>query len=166
MSISEFVDYIGNEHIEKIVRFRVKRNVDLYSAIESVIKEKNISNAIIIGNSGALKSAILRNVKKKPENYPVKPADRIYYSNETPMELISLNGWVAPTDNGEPYIHLHFGVSTVPNDSDKVIALGGHLEKNAAKTWLGVVISIIVFSNDSGVQACEDNVTKMYDLFY
>ena len=55
------------------------------------------------------------------------------------MEIVSLTGWIATTDDEKTEIHAHFSASTVMND--KVVTLGGRLIPGAI-TSIKVVIVI------------------------
>ena len=153
---------IGSQKIERVVQFRVKEGSDLLKAIEEAIKTENIQNGVIVSGLGALKKAVFRNLKRFPDRFPVKPEDRLYLELEKPMELVSLVGWIAEREDGEPEIHVHFSASTV--EGDKVVTLGGHLTEDTI-AGIKVVISILVLAPGSSY-AGFDEATQTHDLMF
>ena len=92
----KLIESIGSQNIERLVQFRVKPDVDLLKAIEEAVKAEGVRAGVIVSGLGALKKALFRNLKVFPKSYPVTPEDRLYLEVTTPMELVSLSGWIAP----------------------------------------------------------------------
>ena len=86
--------------IERIVQFRVALGADLLEAIGQAVRQEEIESGVIISGVGALNKAIFRNLTVFPKRFPVQPEDRIYLEIDTPMELVSLGGWIAPISGG------------------------------------------------------------------
>ena len=153
--------YSGKGKIKEILQFRIKEGVDLLEAINKTVLYNSIQSAIIISGIGALKKAICRNLKWFPKEYPVKDEDRIFYSIEKPLELVSLAGWIARKPNREPEVHAHFSVSTT--EGEKIHSFGGHLTKGTI-TGIKVVVALLLLEEDN-FYADFDNKSKSFDLF-
>jgi predicted DNA-binding protein with PD1-like motif len=110
---------------------------------------------------GALKKAVFRNLRHFPPQFPVTPRDRLYLSVSQPMELVSLTGWIAPKDSGDPEIHAHFSASLVENET--VVTLGGHLTHETI-CGIKVVVAILAVAPEV-VWAAKDSDTQTHDLF-
>jgi len=132
---------LSSGRIEQIVLIRVRKNVDLLSAIEEAVESKNIKKGLILGGIGALKRAVFRNMKKFPENLPVENSDRLYLEINKPLELLSLTGHISERENGLLHIHAHFSASFVENN--RIITLGGHLTRGSI-TFIKVTAIIAV----------------------
>ena len=158
----KLIEGIGSQNIQRLVQFRVKPDVDLLKAIEEAVKAEGVRAGVIVSGLGALKKALFRNLKVFPKSYPVTPADRLYLEVTTPMELVSLSGWIAPKSGGGVEVHAHFSASTVKNDT--VVTLGGHLTKGTI-CGIKVVVAILVLE-EGGVYTDKDENTKSFDIFW
>ena len=160
--VLKFIEGIGSQNIERLVQFRAKPDVDLLKAIEEAVKAEGVRAGVIVSGLGALKKALFRNLKVFPKSYPVTPEDRLYLEVTTPMELVSLSGWIAPKTGGGVEVHAHFSASTVRNDT--VVTLGGHLTEGTI-CGIKVVVAILVLA-EGGVYTDKDDNTKSFDLFW
>jgi predicted DNA-binding protein with PD1-like motif len=158
----KFIEGIGSQNIERLLQFRVKPDVDLLKAIEEAVGAEGVRAAVIVSGLGALKKAVFRNLKVFPKSYPVTPNDRLYLEVTTPMELVSLAGWIAPKTGGGVEVHAHFSAATVEND--KVVTLGGHLTEGTI-CGIKVVVAVVVLA-EGGVYADKDGNTKSCDIFW
>jgi len=158
----KFIEGIASQNIERLVQFRVKPNADLLKAIEEAVDAQGVRAGVIVSGLGALKKALFRNLKVFPKSYPVTAKDRLYLEVTTPMELVSLTGWIAPKTGGGAEIHAHFSASTVENDA--VVTLGGHLTEGTI-CGIKVVVAILVLA-EGGVYADKDGNTKSFDIFW
>ncbi len=158
----KFIEGIGSQNIERLVQFRIKPDVDLLKAIEEAVKAEGVRAGVIVSGLGALKKALFRNLKVFPKSYPVTPEDRLYLEVTTPMELVSLSGWIAPKTGGGVEVHGHFSASTVTNDT--VVTLGGHLTEGTI-CGIKVVVAILVLA-ERGVCADMDEKTQSFDIFW
>ncbi len=158
----KFIEGIGSQNIERLLQFRVKPDVDLLKAIEEAVGAEGVRAAVIVSGLGALKKAVFRNLKVFPKSYPVTPNDRLYLEVTTPMELVSLAGWIAPKTGGGVEVHAHFSAATVEND--KVVTLGGHLTEGTI-CGIKVVVAVVVLV-EGGVYADKDGNTKSCDIFW
>jgi predicted DNA-binding protein with PD1-like motif len=152
----------GFSQIERVFQFRVKSDADLLQAISEAVSAEGIRAGVFVSGLGALKKAVFRNLRVFPEKYPVTPEDRLYLEVCSPMELVSLTGWIAPKAGDGVEIHAHFAASTVQNET--VVTLGGHLTEG---TTCGIkcVVAVLVIEGDR-LHAQEEEKTKTVDLFF
>lgn len=153
---------VGSCRLERVVQFKVKEGSDLLAAIKESVMGEKIDSGIIVSGIGALKRAIFRNLKVFPDVFPVQKNDRLYLEVTSPMELVSLGGWVAAEEGGEPNIHAHFSASTVVEDS--VVTMGGHLTEGTI-AGIKVVVAIAILEKGSATAAF-DEATKSNDIFF
>ena len=156
------IQCIGSSPVQRVVQFRIKPDSDFLKAIAEALKAEGVLAGVFVSGLGALKKAIFRNLKVFPETYPVTPEDRLYREVTTPMELVSLTGWIAPTLGGGTEIHAHFAASTVENEA--LVTLGGHLTEGTI-CGIKVVVAVLVL-DDGSVYADEDPGSKAPDIFF
>jgi predicted DNA-binding protein with PD1-like motif len=120
--IQDLLEGIGKGRMDRIVFAKLAMDADLLEGIKKLTKREGVRTGVIISGVGALKKATFRNLKTLPPDFKVERHHRIYLELEQPMEIVSLTGWIATKENGEPEIHAHFSASTVIDD--KVVTLG------------------------------------------
>lgn len=130
---------VGSGFVKRIVVARLKVGIDLLEGLHEVVRRESIQKGVFIGAVGALQKAVFRNVKQLPKTFPVTDQDRLYLEINQPLELVSLTGHIAPKQNGEPNVHVHFSASTVQDDT--VVTLGGHLTQGTM-TSIKVAVAI------------------------
>jgi predicted DNA-binding protein with PD1-like motif len=151
---------IGKGRMGRVVMGKLAMDVDLLEAIEELVKKERIRTGVILSGIGALKKATFRNLKVLPPDLKVEKHHRLYLELEQPMEIVSLTGWIATRENGEPEIHAHFSASTVIND--QVVTLGGHLTPGTL-TSVKVVI-VIGEIEDTDIRAGLDPRLNQIDV--
>jgi predicted DNA-binding protein with PD1-like motif len=152
----------GFSQIQRLFQFRIKSDADLLQAISEAVSTEGVRAGVFVSGLGALKKAIFRNLKVFPKKYPVTNEERLYLEVTSPMELVSLTGWIAPKAGGGVEVHAHFAASTVQDET--VVTIGGHLTEG---TICGIkcVIAVLVIEGDS-LYANQDEKTKTFDLFF
>jgi predicted DNA-binding protein with PD1-like motif len=156
------IECIGSSPVQRVVQFRIKPDSDLLKAIAEAVEAEGVKAGVFVSGLGALRKAIFRNLKVFPEKFPVTPADRLYLEITTPMELVSLTGWIAPRVDGGTEIHAHFAASTVQNET--VVTLGGHLTEGTI-CGIKVVVAILILDEGS-LYADQDSGSKASDIFF
>jgi len=156
------IECIGASPVQRVVQFRIKPGSDLLKAIAEALKAERVRAGVFVSGLGALRKGIFRNLKVFPEKFPVRPEDRLYLEITTPMELVSLTGWIAPRGDGGSEIHAHFAASTVQNDT--VVTLGGHLTEGTI-CGIKVVVAVLVIGEDR-VHAAVDQHSKSFDISF
>jgi predicted DNA-binding protein with PD1-like motif len=151
---------VGKGRIGRMVMGKLAMDIDLLGGIEELVKKEKIQTGVILSGIGALKKATFRNLKVLPPDLKVEKHHRLYLDLEQPMEIVSLTGWIATQEDGEPEIHAHFSASTVM--SDQVVTLGGHLTPGTL-TSVKVVIVIGVIE-DTDIKAGLDPRVNQIDV--
>ncbi len=134
----DLLEGIGKGRMDRIVMGKLAMGVDLLGGIEELVKKEKVKTGAILSGIGALKKATFRNLKILPPDLKVERHHRLYLELEQPMEIVSLTGWIATREDGEPEIHAHFSASTVIND--QIVTLGGHLTTGTLTSVKVVVV--------------------------
>lgn len=158
--VPDLLEGIGRGRLDRIVMGKLRMDVDLLEGIEELVKKERIQTGVILSGIGALKKATFRNLKVLPPDLKVEKHHRLYLELEQPMEIVSLTGWIATRENGEPEIHAHFSASAVIND--QVATLGGHLTPGTI-TSVKVVI-VIGLIEDTDIRAGLDPRLNQIDV--
>jgi len=159
-SACNLLEGVGRGRMGRVVMGKLAMDVDLLEGIETLVKQERIRTGVILSGIGALKKATFRNLKVLPPDLKVEKHHRLYLELEQPMEIVSLTGWIATREDGEPEIHAHFSASTVIND--QVVTLGGHLT-NGVITSVKVVVVIGVIE-DTDIRAGLDFRLNQFDV--
>ena len=159
-SACNLLEGVGRGRMGRVMMGKLAMDVDLLEGIETLVKQEKIQTGVILSGIGALKKATFRNLKVLPPDLKVEKHHRLYLELEQPMEIVSLTGWIATREDGEPEIHAHFSASTVIND--QVVTLGGHLT-NGVITSVKVVVVIGVIE-DTDIRAGLDPRLNQIDV--
>ena len=160
MMDNDYLEGIGRGKITRIIMGKLKIGVDLLEGIEELVREEKIKTGIILSGIGALQKGVFRNAKTIPPDYKMEDKYRLFVDIDSPLELVSLSGWVATTREGECNIHAHLLATTVINNN--IVSLGGHLVKGTI-TSIKVVVCIAVIE-DSNIEAALDPTTSQIDV--
>jgi predicted DNA-binding protein with PD1-like motif len=161
-SPSLYLEGIGNGKIGRIVMGKFKIGVDLLDGIEELARTENVTTGVILSGIGALQRAIFRNAKIMPPDYKMEDKYRVYIDINSPLELLSLNGWIATSIKGELNIHAHFSASTVVDE--RVITLGGHLTKGTITSIKDVVVIGVI--EETNIKAALDPQVNQVDVAF
>lgn len=148
----QYLEGIGKGKIEQIIMGKLRIGIDLLKGIEELAKRGNVRTGVILSGIGALEKGVFRNAKVIPPDYRMEDKYRLFVDIEKPLELVSLDGWIATTRNGELNIHAHFLATTIIDD--EIVSLGGHLIKGTI-TSIKVVVVIGVIE-DTDIKAALD----------
>ncbi len=159
-SVRNLLEGVGRGRMGRVVMGKLAIDIDLLEGIEELVKKERIRTGVILSGIGALKKATFRNLKILPADLKVEKHHRLYLDLEQPMEIVSLTGWIATREDGEPEVHAHFSASTVMND--QVVTLGGHLTSGTL-TSVKVVVVIGVIE-DTDIRAGLDPRLKQIDV--
>lgn len=111
-------------HINRVVIFRFKNDVDLLAGMDKMIRQEKIKNAVILSGAGSLKGYQVHQVSNR--DFPSK--NTFVKDPTAPCDLIAMNGYVI---NGKLHAHM-----TLANP-DK--AFGGHLEPGSTVFTFAIV---------------------------
>jgi len=111
---------VGRTFILKLVQ-----GEDLLESIETLIKENNIENAVVVSGIATFDRSSLHMISRT--DYPIK-----FYIDkkiDVPLEVVGVDGFIC---DGEPHIHCTI--------SDKNQAYAGHLLKGCRILYLGEIV--------------------------
>ena len=161
-SSTEFVERSGEFQIRRVVVGKLKVGVDLRKGIIELVKREKIKSGIFMSGLGALKKAVFRNAKIMPSDYKMKDEYRVFLEIDHPLELVSLPGWIATKENGEPEIHAHFTASTVMDD--KIVTFGGHLSDGTITSIKCVIVIGVI--DDARIRAANDPAVNQTEIYW
>jgi len=159
---AELLERSGSAQISRVVIGKLKIGVDLLEGIRELVRKEGIRSGVILSGIGALQKAVFRNAKIMPPNYKMEDKYRVYVELDQPSELVSMPGWIATRENGEPEIHAHFTASTVVNEH--VVTLGGHLTKGTITSIKCVVIIGVI--DDARFRAANDPAINQMEIYF
>jgi predicted DNA-binding protein with PD1-like motif len=128
--------YAISGKFDRILTLRFKYDTDLLAAMEKMVKQENIRNAVVLSGAGSVRGYQVHQVSNREF-----PSKNMFVKDPTaPADLIGMNGYVI---NGK--IHAHI---TLANPEK---AFGGHLEPGTrvftfAIVTLGVMSEGVDFS--------------------
>ncbi len=122
MSNSLFAS-IGTGNLGRVVVARVKPGQDLYDSLVGAARHADIRSGVILSCVAFLDHAVLRNVRRLPDEMPITDEHRIYVEMDGPFEVDAVAGYIRQ-QNGETTVHAHIVISGGP---DHTSAYGGHL---------------------------------------
>jgi predicted DNA-binding protein with PD1-like motif len=129
-----------SSQFDRVVILRVKYDTDLLSAMEQIVKEQKIHNAVIISGIGALRNYALHHVINR--TLPDKVA---YIKDPTgSADIIGMSGYIFDSK-----IHAHITLS-----SDKGV-LGGHLDPGN-KVFIYAIVTMGVLPDGLDLSKFED----------
>ena len=113
-------DRVGRTFILKL-----EQGEDLLEAIEQLIKEQRIENAVVVSGIATFDRSVLHQISGT--DYPIE----VYIDKKTdvPLEVAGVDGFIC---DGEPHIH-----ATI---ADKTSAYGGHVLKGCRILYLGEIV--------------------------
>ena len=159
---TELLERSGEFQIRRVVVGKLKIGVDLREGIMELVKREKIKSGVYLSALGALKKAVFRNAKIMPPDYKMEDKYRVFVEIDHPLELVSLPGWIATKETGEPEVHAHFTASTVIDD--KIVTFGGHLT-NGTITSIKCVIVIGVI-DDARIRAANDPAINQTEIYW
>ena len=116
--------YAISGQFQKVMVLRFKYDADLLAGIESMVKQNNIKNAVILAGAGSVRGYHVHQVSNR-----TLPSKNMFVKDPSaPADIISMNGYII---NGQ--IHAHM---TMANPDE---AFGGHLEPGTRIFTFGIV---------------------------
>ncbi len=159
---AELLERSTSAAISRVVIGKLKIGVDLLEGIKELVKREGVRSGVILSGLGALQKAVFRNAKTIPPDYKMEDKYRVYVELDQPLELVSMPGWIATPESGEPEIHAHFTASTVINE--RIVTLGGHLT-NGTITSIKCVVVIGVI-DDARIRAVKDPNVGSMEIYF
>ena len=119
------MDCFTSKHIGRTFILKLEQGEFLLESIQSLVKDKKISNAVIVSGIATFDQSRLHMISTT--DYPIKT----YIDEKTgvPLEVVSVDGFIA---DGEPHIHCTI--------SDRNQAYAGHLLEGCRILYLGEIV--------------------------
>lgn len=115
---------VAEARIGRMLCIRMAPGDDLYGTTLKICREKGVKAGIIVSAAASLQKAVLRNVWKFPDPFPITDDCRIFTPLNGPLELLQMSGNITQTEGGEPYLHAHVTISL---GRPEATCFGGHL---------------------------------------
>jgi predicted DNA-binding protein with PD1-like motif len=132
--------YAVNGSFARVVVLRFKYDVDLLAAMEKMVKEEKIKNAVILAGAGSVRGYQVHQVSNR--DFPSK---NMFVKDPTaPADLIGMNGYVI-----DGKIHAHM---TLANPDH---AFGGHLEPGT-HVFTFAIVTIGVMNDGTDFSRLDD----------
>lgn len=115
---------VAEAGIGRVLAIRMAPGDDLFGTTLKICREKNVKAGVILSVAASLQKAVLRNVWRFPDPFPINDECRIFTPLNGPLELLQMSGNVTQTEKGEPYLHAHV---TISMGRPEATCFGGHL---------------------------------------
>lgn len=113
---------VGN--FGRVLAIRLAPGEDVLPSMIQLLADAGIAQGVILSGVASLQHASLRNIHTFPENWPIRVQDRHTTRIEGPLEILAMQGNVAPAPDGSTFIHCHLEFST---GNPPATTYGGHL---------------------------------------
>ncbi len=119
------MEYFTSDRTGRTFVVKLVQGDDLLESIESLIREENVENAVVVSGIATFDRSRLHMITTT--GYP----SDIYIDEKTdvPLEVVSIDGFIC---DGQPHIHCTI--------SDKDRAYAGHVLKGCRILYLGEII--------------------------
>jgi predicted DNA-binding protein with PD1-like motif len=129
---------------DRILTLRFKYDTDLLAAMEKMVKQEKIRNAVILSGAGSVRGYQVHQVSNR-----TFPSKNMFVKDPTaPADLIGMNGYII---NGR--IHAHVTLAT----PDK--AIGGHLEPGTV-VFTFAIVTIGVLDDGADLSRVDDKTYR------
>lgn len=114
----------GIGRLSRVLVARLGPDEDILPATQELLLDAGITTAVILSGVASLQQATVRNIHRFPDRWPINPGDRRVTTIAGPLEVLAMQGNVAPGADGALLIHCHlcFSVGAPP-----AVTYGGHL---------------------------------------
>lgn len=110
----------------RVLAIRLGPGEDLLPAMEHLLLDAGLEQGVILSGVASLHHMTIRNIHRFPPEWPITSEDRRITTIAGPLEVLAMQGNVAPGDDGL-VIHCHLDVST---GAPPGTTFGGHLVPN------------------------------------
>jgi uncharacterized protein len=108
----------------RVLVIRLGPGEDVLPAMERLLVDADVTSGAIVSGVASLQHASVRNIVRFPEEWPIQTGDRTTTTVAGPLEILAMQGNVAPKPDGGLFIHCHveFSIGAPP-----ATTYGGHL---------------------------------------
>jgi uncharacterized protein len=143
----------------RVLVARLEPGSDLMPSLRTLAQRANIRTGVILSGVASFEKATIRNVGRRPEQYPITDQQRIFTPKEEPIELLALSGNISQKD-GEVFVHAHVTISSGLDDGR---AYGGHLVDGCIV--LTTAELVIMELTGLAMERVHDPVTRALELY-
>jgi predicted DNA-binding protein with PD1-like motif len=149
----------GLARFGRVLVARLAPGEDVLPALSQLLDDAGIASAVILSGVASLRHASVRNITRFPHAWPIRPEDRAHTRIPGPLEVLAMQGNVAPAPDGSRIIHCHADFST---GTPPAVTYGGHLMED---TIVGTTCELYVAElTGSGVRRVHDDETRTLEL--
>ena len=150
----------GVARFGRVLVVRLGPGEDLLPAMEQILLDAEFESAAILSGVASLEQASVRNIFRLPASYPITSDDRRITTIPGPLEVLAMQGNVAPKEDGGLVIHCHadFSLGAPP-----AVTYGGHLIENTiVATTCELYVAELL---DLEVRRKQDDVTHAPEIW-
>jgi uncharacterized protein len=149
----------GIGRLGRILVIRLGPGEDLLPGLTHELERADLTRGVILSGLASLRHLSVRNITRFPDQWPIEPHMRERTTIPGPLEVLAMQGNVAPTPDGEVFIHCHVEASI---GSPPAVTYGGHLiEDTIVATTAELVVAEI---EDLDLHRVHDPVTRTLEL--
>jgi predicted DNA-binding protein with PD1-like motif len=149
----------GLARFGRVLVVRLAPGEDVLPALSQLLDDAGIASGVILSGVASLEHASVRNITRFPNRWPIRPDDRTRTRIPGPLEVLAMQGNVAPAPDGSRVIHCHadFSVGAPP-----AVTYGGHLMED---TIVGTTCELAVAElTGAAVRRVHDDETRTLEL--
>ncbi len=143
----------------RVLIARLAPGEDVLPSMIQLLADAGIEQGVILSGVASLQHATFRNIHNFPQEWPIRVQDRHRTRIEGPLEILAMQGNVAPDPDGETFIHCHLDVSL---GTPATVTYGGHLlEDTIVGTTCEIYIAELV---DTEMRRIKDDETHTLEI--
>lgn len=143
----------------RVLVIRLGPGEDVLPAMERLLLAAELTSGAIVSGVASLHHASVRNIVRFPDEWPIQTGDRTKTTVAGPLEILAMQGNVAPTPDGGIFIHCHVEFSV---GAPAAVTYGGHLIED---TIVGTTCEIYIAElRGLDVRRIHDPETKTLEL--
>lgn len=143
----------------RVLVIRLAPGEDVLPSMAQLLDDAGIDNGVILSGVASLRHASVRNIVHFPPQWPIRPDMRKRTTIPGPLEVLALQGNVAPQPGGGTFIHCHADFSL---GAPAAVTYGGHLlDDTIVGTTCEIYIGELV---DLDVRRVHDEETQTLEI--
>ncbi|MPZ87595.1 MAG: DUF296 domain-containing protein [Nitriliruptorales bacterium] len=143
----------------RVLVIRLGPGEDLLPSMERLLLDADFTNGTILSGVASLRHASIRNIFRFPEQWPIQADMRRRTTIPGPLEILAMQGNVAPKEDGGIFIHCHLEFSL---GAPPAVTYGGHLIED---TIVGTTCELYIAEiEDLDVRRIHDEQTRTLEI--
>jgi predicted DNA-binding protein with PD1-like motif len=149
----------GIANLGRVLVIRLGPGEDVLPAMKQLLLDAGLTAGVILGGVASLEHASIRNIHRFPDTFPITTDDRAITTVPGPLEILAMQGNVAPKDDGGIVIHCHLEFSL---GAPAGVTYGGHLIDD---TIVGTTCELYIAElTDLGISRKLDENTQALEI--